>query len=91
MAVGDHWWPGWCILAHPTVFLLKLSYKTQRELELIEAALPKLEEKKLELETKLAEGITEYNEIQKISEELKSIAEELDEKSTRWLEIQEEV
>lgn len=69
----------------------KLSYKTQRELELIEAALPKLEEKKLELETKLAEGITEYNEIQKISEELKSIAQELDEKSTRWLEIQEEV
>lgn len=69
----------------------KLSYKTQRELELIEAALPKLEEKKLELETKLAAGITEYNEIQKISEELKSIANELDEKSTRWLEIQEEV
>jgi ABC transport system ATP-binding/permease protein len=69
----------------------KLSYKIQRELELIEAALPKLEEKKLELETKLAAGITEYNEIQKISEELKSIANELDEKSTRWLEIQEEV
>lgn len=69
----------------------KLSYKTQRELELIEAALPKLEEKKLELETKLATGITEYNEIQKISEELKSISKELDEKSTRWLEIQEEV
>ena len=53
--------------------------------------MPKLEEKKLELETKLAAGITEYNEIQKISEELKSIANELDEKSTRWLEIQEEV
>ncbi len=69
----------------------KLSYKTQRELELIEAALPKLEEKKLELETKLASGLSEYNEIQKISEELKSIANELDEKSTRWLEIQEEV
>lgn len=69
----------------------KLSYKTQRELELIEAALPKLEEKKLELETKLASGISEYNEIQKISEELKSITKELDEKSTRWLEIQEEV
>jgi ATP-binding cassette subfamily F protein uup len=68
----------------------KLSYKTQRELELIEAALPKLEEKKLELETKLASGLSEYNEIQKISEELKSIANELDEKSTRWLEIQEE-
>ena len=69
----------------------KLSYKTQRELELIEAALPQLEQKKLELENKLAAGITEYNEIQKISDELKSITKELDEKSTRWLEIQEEV
>ena len=69
----------------------KLSYKTQRELEILEAEMPKLEEKKLALENKLASGITEYNEIQKISDELKAIAQSLDEKSTRWLEIQEEV
>jgi ATP-binding cassette subfamily F protein uup len=69
----------------------KLSYKTQRELELLEAEMPKLEEKKLDLENKLASGITDYNEIQKLSDELKSLAKSLDEKSTRWLEIQEEV
>ncbi len=68
----------------------KLSYKTQRELELIEAEMPKLEAKKLELENKLASGITDYNEIQKISDELKIVAKDLDEKSVRWLEIQEE-
>lgn len=69
----------------------KLSYKTQRELEILETEMPKLEEKKLALENKLASGITEYNEIQKISDELRLIAQSLDEKSTRWLEIQEEV
>ncbi|MEI8136221.1 MAG: ABC-F family ATP-binding cassette domain-containing protein [Bacteroidota bacterium] len=69
----------------------KLSYKTQRELEILEAEMPKLEEKKLALENKLASGITEYNEIQKISDELRLIAQSLDEKSIRWLEIQEEV
>ena len=53
--------------------------------------MPKIEEKKLALENKLASGITEYNEIQKISDELRTIAQSLDEKSTRWLEIQEEV
>lgn len=69
----------------------KLSYKTQRELEILEKEIPTLEEKKKQLEEKLASGITEYNEIQKISDDLKKLSAELDEKSTRWLEIQEEV
>lgn len=69
----------------------KLSYKTQRELEILEKEIPTLEEKKRTLEEKLASGITEYNEIQKISDELKLLSKDLDEKSTRWLEIQEEV
>ncbi|MBL7912319.1 MAG: ABC-F family ATP-binding cassette domain-containing protein [Bacteroidia bacterium] len=69
----------------------KLSYKTQRELEILEKEIPTLEEKKKQLEEKLASGITDYNEIQKISNELKALAKDLDEKSMRWLEIQEEV
>lgn len=69
----------------------KLSYKTQRELEILEKEIPTLEEKKRTLEEKLASGISEYNEIQKISDELKLLTKDLDEKSTRWLEIQEEV
>jgi ABC transport system ATP-binding/permease protein len=68
----------------------KLSFKTQRELELLEAEIPKLEQQKLELETQLASGITDYSEIQKVSDELKTLSHVLDEKSLRWLEIQEE-
>ena len=67
----------------------KLPYKVQRELELIEETLPQLEQKKQELENKLAAGITDYSEIQKISSDLQLIIKELDEKSLRWLQIQE--
>ncbi|MDP3567332.1 MAG: ABC-F family ATP-binding cassette domain-containing protein [Sediminibacterium sp.] len=75
----------------PEIPAKKLSYKTQRELEILEEEMPKLESKKLDLETKLASGITDYNEIQTISNELKVLAKALDEKSLRWLEIQEEI
>ncbi|MCU0359516.1 MAG: ABC-F family ATP-binding cassette domain-containing protein [Bacteroidia bacterium] len=69
----------------------KLSYKTQRELQDLEVEIPHLELKKKELENRLAEGLSDYNEIQKISEEVSKVTQELDAKSTRWLEIQEEL
>ena len=69
----------------------KLSYKTQRELEELELEIPQLEEKKLDLETQLAAGISDYNEIQKLTEEIKVVADSLESKSMRWLEIQEEL
>lgn len=69
----------------------KLSFKTQRELEELEAAIPALETKKQKLEAELAAGLTDYSEIQKLSEALRSVNEELDLKSVRWLEIQEEL
>ncbi len=68
----------------------KLSYKTQRELEDLETEIPKLETKKSELESLLSSGLTDYNEIQKLTDEIKLVSNSLDEKSTRWLEIQEE-
>jgi len=63
----------------------------QHQLDELEKAIPALEKKKLELETQLASGITDYNEIQKLGEALKAVSEDLDEKSLRWLEIQEEM
>lgn len=69
----------------------KLSYKTQRELQDLEVEIPHLELKKKELESRLAEGLSDYNEIQKISEEVFKVTQELDTKSMRWLEIQEEL
>lgn len=68
----------------------KLSYKTQRELDELESEIPKLENKKVELETQLASGISDYTEIQKLTDEIKKVSSALDEKSMRWLEIQEE-
>lgn len=69
----------------------KISYKTQRELEQLDLEIPQLEKRKLELETQLASGIIDYNEIQKIGDELKVITLSIDEKSLRWLEIQDEL
>lgn len=69
----------------------KLSFKLQRELEDLEKEIPEMEAKKLRLEDELASGISDYNEIQKLSDELKALTEELDQKSIRWLELQEEL
>ena len=69
----------------------KPSYKTQRELDELELDIPKLEKQKQELELQLASGITDYNQIQELSDEAKRINVLLDQKSTRWLEIQEEI
>lgn len=69
----------------------KLSYKTQRELQELELEIPHLELKKKELEIRFASGLSDYTEIQKLSEEISNITAKLDEKSTRWLEIQDEL
>ena len=69
----------------------KLSFKLQRELEELETDIAMLEEKKLRLEDELASGLSDYNEVQQRTEDLKATTEGLDEKSMRWLEIQEEM
>jgi ABC transport system ATP-binding/permease protein len=68
----------------------KLSFKLQRELEEIERTLPQLEERKLLLTEQLSSGLSDYEQIRKISEELSRIEADLDAKMNRWLEIQEE-
>jgi ATP-binding cassette subfamily F protein uup len=67
----------------------KLSYKVQRELEQLETEIPKLEEKKKQLEQELAESHSDYSKVQKLSEELQKLNNDLDSKSIRWIEIQE--
>ena len=69
----------------------KPSYKTQRELDELEVEIPKLEKQKQELELQLASGIKDYTQIQELSDEASRINNLLDQKSTRWLEIQEEI
>ncbi|MCW3077537.1 MAG: transporter, partial [Bacteroidetes bacterium] len=69
----------------------KLSYKVQRELETLEAEIPELEMKKKNFEDELINSTSDFDKVQKISAELKYINSELEKKSTRWLEIQEEL
>ena len=67
----------------------KLSYKEQKELETIDAELPKLESRKTEIESLLASGITDVKEIEKLSTEFNQVSSAIDEKTMRWLELQD--
>ncbi|MCO6497409.1 MAG: ABC-F family ATP-binding cassette domain-containing protein [Chitinophagaceae bacterium] len=67
----------------------RLSYKEKREFEMLEKELPVLEKEKAELEAKLSEGNVPYEELQKISERIGELAELIDEKELRWLELSE--
>jgi ABC transport system ATP-binding/permease protein len=67
----------------------KLSYKVQRELEELETEIPRLEEKKKALESELAAAHSNFDLIHRLSAELKAVNESLEQRSARWLEIQE--
>ncbi|RYY70193.1 MAG: ABC transporter ATP-binding protein [Chitinophagaceae bacterium] len=68
----------------------KLTFKEKFELEQLEKDMPKLQEEKKLLEEKL--GVTQdYAELQKASDRISAIIEELDEKEMRWLELNERV
>lgn len=67
----------------------KLSYKEQKELETLDNELPKLEIRKKEIETLLASGISDLKEIEKLSAEFTTVSNQIDEKTMRWLELQE--
>jgi ATP-binding cassette subfamily F protein uup len=67
----------------------KLSYKEQKELESLDVELPQLEIKKSEIETLLASGISDVKEIEKLSKQFTFISSQIDEKTMRWLELQD--
>lgn len=66
----------------------RLSYKEQRELDLIEKEICELEIQKKELEQLLNET-SDYQKLQEISSKLKLTSDYLDAKSFRWLELSE--
>lgn len=67
----------------------KLSFKEKREFESLEGEISALEKEKAELNDRLAGGRLDYTEIQTISERIGKIAEELEIKEMRWLELSE--
>ena len=67
----------------------KLSYKEQREFEQLEKEIPALEQEKAELSQKMSSTGLPYEELQRISERMTQLTEELEEKELRWLELSE--
>lgn len=67
----------------------KLSYKEQKEFELIEDILPKLEKEKQEITDKLCKGSISNDELNKLSIRIKEVMDEIEEKEIRWIELSE--
>ncbi len=67
----------------------KLSFKEQYELETIEKELGALSKRKKEIEEKLGQLSTEFEEITMLGLDLEMLQDELDEKEIRWLELEE--
>jgi len=66
----------------------RLSFKEQRELETIEKEMPELEEKRAKILDQL-NNEADYEKISKLSADLESISETLENHEMRWLELQE--
>ena len=66
----------------------KLSFKEQKELEQLEKEIEALEKQKKLLVEKMNGGIS-HDEIQKYSAEFQQTEKSIDDKSVRWLELQE--
>ena len=65
----------------------KLTFNEQKEFETLDKEIPELEEKKSRLEEKMS--TTDYEELQKITEEYKAISTELEQKYERWEKLAE--
>lgn len=67
----------------------KVSFKDKYEYEELEKEIEKLEKKKLEHENDLQQENITFEEINSISDKLGKLIEELDQKTLRWLELDE--
>ncbi len=68
----------------------RVSNKEKREYASLESKIPKLEAKKAELEKLLyPTPPSDYEELQKLSEQIAEIAEEIDTATERWMELAE--
>ena len=67
----------------------KLSYKEQRELEVLENLLPQLEQEKSDLEAQLSSGALSHEALAANAARIGELIEEIAEKEMRWLELSE--
>jgi ATP-binding cassette subfamily F protein uup len=69
----------------------KLSYKEQREFELLEKELPDLEKERKEISEKMSAAGLSFDELQVLSQRMGQINSLIDQKELRWLELSEAV
>ncbi len=67
----------------------KLTFKEKIEYENLEKEIEKLENEKSELEFKLNEGSQDFQELEKNSKRIAELLEIIDEKTFRWMELDE--
>lgn len=67
----------------------RLSYAQKKELERIDAELPKLNVRKGEIEALLSGGETDPRKVSELSAEYQQVEAQIDEMEMRWLELQE--
>ena len=67
----------------------KLSYKEQREFELLEKDIPALEKERQEIYSKLDEGGLPYEQLQRLTDRISILTNEISQKELRWLELSE--
>jgi len=67
----------------------KLSYKEQREFELLQGEIAALEEEKKRIHEQLAAGDLPYAELEALSKRIGEVTARIDEKEMRWLELSE--
>ncbi|ASE62682.1 ABC-F family ATP-binding cassette domain-containing protein [Chryseobacterium indologenes] len=68
----------------------KLTFKEQKELETIEKEMPELEVQRADI-LEMLNNETDYEKIAKLSSELETVSEKLENHEMRWLELQEEI
>lgn len=64
-----------------------LNYNEKREFESLEKEIAALQKSKETLTAQISQSDLEYEQIQKVSEELEKVIADLDEKEMRWLEL----
>ena len=68
----------------------KLSYKDQRELDMLPDEIHKLEKERADIYMQLSNGELAYEKLQQLTERVNEISKELDLKEMRWLELSEQ-
>jgi ATP-binding cassette subfamily F protein uup len=67
----------------------KPTFGEKREFDQLDKEIPKLEERKKNLEEQMNAGIADFEKLQEVTEEYKQLSSDLEQKTLRWLELSE--